>query len=319
LLNLVTGGTGFLGSHLVDALVSRGDDVIIVDNLLTGNIRNIEAALETGRATFLYADIGQPQTALDQLLKAVTAGRSISRIYHLVSTVNSDGVDVPGDALTLNSIGTMSLIEISLRHGARFLYAATSEFYGFPEPGLSSGKVDSTEERARYDEGNLFGEVSVSVAVRSRGLNGGLVRFFGCYGPRMTAANGRLIPALHEAAFSNAPFYLHGTGLQTLSMTFVDDAIRLLLRVMDHPKAFLQPVNIGNDEALTVLQIVETFARVAGVSLDVRFATPHEVGSQSSRPEFTVARSLGWSPTVSLEDGLRRTIDWMRSVSLNYV
>jgi len=324
LLNVVTGGAGFLGSHLVDALVARGDDVIIVDNLSTGNIRNVEGAIETGRATFLYADVGQAQSALESLLEPVLAGRPIARIYHLASAASPEAYGAfPWETLTVNSLGTMSLIGVALRHGARFLYASTSEIYGdplvHPQPESYFGNVDPIGERACYDEGKRFGEASVSVAVRSRGLDGRLVRFFNCYGPRMSAADGRLIPALHEAAISNTPFEVHGTGLQTRSMTFVDDAISLLLTVMDRPQLWLQPVNIGNDEERTVLEIAESFARVAGVPFDVRFVPPRPGDPQRRRPDLTIARSLGWSPTVPLESGLRKTIDWMRSVSLNYV
>ena len=187
MLSLVTGGAGFVGSHLVDALLLRGDDVIIVDNLSTGNVRNIGAATESGRATFVYLDVAQTTDALRAALEPALAGRRISRLFHLASPASPDAYGShPWETLAVNGLGTMSLIDIALEHGARFLFTSTSEVYGdplvHPQPETYFGNVDPIGLRACYDEGKRFAEAAVSVAIRSRGLDGRLTRFFNCYG-----------------------------------------------------------------------------------------------------------------------------------------
>ena len=229
----------------------------------------------------------------------------------------------PWETLAVNSVGTMSLIDLALEHGARFLYTSTSEIYGdplvHPQPESYFGNVDPVGERACYDEGKRFSEAAVSVAVRSRGLDARIVRFFNCYGPRMSAADGRLIPALFEAVAAPRPLPIHGTGLQTRSMTFVDDAIALLQIVMARPAERLQPVNIGSDDERSVLEIAEAFASAAGVPFEIEKLAARPADPQRRKPDLTLARSFGWAPTTPLEAGLRTTIDWFRSASLSYV
>ena len=323
--SLVTGGAGFLGSHLVDRLLRDGDDVIIVDNLSTGSLRNIEGAIESARCTFVFADVAQPIASLRQELEAGLKRRRLSRIYHLASPASPDAYGAhPWETLAVNGMGTMSLIELALEHGARFLYTSTSEIYGdplvHPQPETYFGNVDPIGERACYDEGKRFGEAAVSVAVRSRKLDGRIVRFFNCYGPRLSPADGRLIPSLHEATVANRPLPIHGTGLQTRSMTYVDDAIDLLLLVMEgQTPNRLQPMNIGNDDERSVLEIAEAFARAAGVPFDVEMLPARPADPQRRKPDLSLARSLGWAPKTSLESGLRITLDWLQSVNPTYV
>jgi nucleoside-diphosphate-sugar epimerase len=323
-LSLVTGGAGFVGSHLVDALLKRGDEVIIVDNLSTGNVRNIGSATESGRATFVYLDVAQSTDALRSGIEPALAGRRLARIFHLASPASPDAYGShPWETLAVNGLGTMSLIDIALEHGARFLFTSTSEIYGdplvHPQPESYFGNVDPIGVRACYDEGKRFAEAAVSVAVRSRGLDGRLTRFFNCYGARMSPADGRLIPALAEAASAGRPFPIHGTGLQTRSMTYIEDAIRLLMLVVEAPQGTLQPVNIGNDEERTVLEIAEAFARASGLPFVVEHLPAREGDPQRRKPDLTIARSLGWAPQVGLEEGLRSTIAWLSEVSLTYV
>jgi nucleoside-diphosphate-sugar epimerase len=314
MLNLVSGGAGFLGSHLVNALVDGGDHVIIVDNLSTGQVRNLEYALSSGRATFVYADVAVPHRQMAKIVADATRTK-IDRIYHLASPASPEayGAD-PWGTLAVNGLGTMSLIETALDHGSRFLFTSTSEIYGdplvHPQPESYFGNVDPIGPRSCYDEGKRFGEAAVAAAVRARNLDARIVRLFNCYGPGMSEADGRLIPALIEAVQAGKPFPIHGTGKQTRSMTYVSDAVDLIRRVMDSQQATLAPVNVGNDDERSVEEIAQALARVAGVAYSAIHLSAREQDPQRRRPDITFARSFGWSPSTSLEDGLFATYRW---------
>ena len=324
MLSLVTGGAGFLGSHLVDRLLRDGEEVVIADDLSTGNVRNIEAAVQSGKCTFIFCDVAQPFEALRSALAMGLRRRKLGKIYHLASPASPDAYSSrPWETLRVNSVGTMSLVELALEHGARFLYASTSEIYGdplvHPQPETYFGNVDSLGERACYDEGKRFGEAAVSTAARTQGLDARIVRFFNCYGPRMSAADGRLIPALYAASLANRPLPIHGSGKQTRSMTYVADAIELLSIVMERETNSLEAVNVGNDDERTVLEIAEAFSAAAGIPFEIERLAARPSDPQRRRPDLTLAHSLGWSPATTLEAGLAATLDWLRSVSLSYV
>jgi nucleoside-diphosphate-sugar epimerase len=322
MLNLVTGGAGFLGSHLVNALVDEGERTIIIDNLSTGHVRNLEHALSTGRATFAYADVAVSSQELSDIIARATKGR-VDRIFHLASPASPEayGAD-PWGTLAVNGLGTMSLIELALEHGARMLYASTSEVYGdplvHPQPESYFGNVDPIGPRSCYDEGKRFGEAAMAAASRTRGLDARLVRFFNCYGPGMSEADGRLIPALVDAVLQHKPFPIHGTGRQTRSMTYVDDAIALLRIVMETPQQVLAPVNVGNDEEASVEEIARTLAAIAGVDYNPVHLPPREQDPQRRKPDLTRAKSLGWSPSTPLREGLRATFRWFQEARLVY-
>ena len=203
---------------------------------------------------------------------------------------------------------------MALDHGSRFLFASTSEIYGdplvHPQPESYFGNVDPIGPRSCYDEGKRFGEAAVAAAVRARNLDGRIVRLFNCYGPYMSEGDGRLIPALIEAARARRPFPIHGTGKQTRSMTYVSDAVDLVRRVMEGKPAMLAPVNVGNDDERSVEEIARTLARVAGVEYSADYLPSREQDPQRRRPDITLARTLGWSPSTSLEDGLFATYRW---------
>jgi nucleoside-diphosphate-sugar epimerase len=314
MLNLIAGGAGFVGSHLANALVDNGDRVIIVDNLSTGHVRNLEHALSSGRATFLYTDVAVPHSQMVKLVADATPAK-IDRIYHLASPASPEayGAD-PWGTLAVNGLGTMTLIELALHHGSRFLFASTSEIYGdplvHPQPESYFGNVDPIGPRSCYDEGKRFGEAAVAAGVRARNLDGRIVRLFNCYGPYMSEGDGRLIPALIEAARAGRPFPIHGTGKQTRSMTYVSDAVDLVRKVMESKPAMLAPVNVGNDDERSVEEIARTLARVAGVEYSADYLPSREQDPQRRRPDITLARTLGWSPSTSLEDGLFATYRW---------
>ena len=318
--NLVTGGAGFLGSHLVNALVDDGDRTIIVDNLSTGHVRNLEHALSSGRATFVYADVAVPYRRLAEIVGDATKAK-IDRIYHLASPASPDayGAD-PWGTLAVNSLATMSLVELALDQGARFMFSSTSEIYGdpavHPQPEDYFGNVDPIGPRSAYDEGKRFGEAVVAAAVRAHGLDGRIVRLFNCYGPGMDKADGRLIPALIEALLDGKPFPIHGTGRQTRSLTYVADAVELIRLVMESRQSTLAPVNVGSDDERSVEEIGRALAAVAGVEFACVYLASREQDPQRRRPNLTRARTFGWAPSTTLEDGMLATYRWFRDARL---
>jgi nucleoside-diphosphate-sugar epimerase len=321
-VSLVSGGAGFVGSHLVRALIERGEEVLIIDDLSTGEVRNLEAPVAHGRATFIHADVAVPRAHLAELV----AGAGVERlhaIYHLASPASPEAYNAhPWETLKVNSIGTMSLIELAIDHGARMLYTSTSEIYGdplvHPQPESYFGNVDPIGPRACYDEGKRFGEAAMSSAIRAKGLDGRLVRLFNCYGPMMDMHDGRLVPALVEAALAGKRLPIQGTGTQTRSMTYVADAVALILLVMDGAQTSLQPVNVGNDDERSVFEIARALASVAGIPFDVEYFPAREADPQRRKPDLTIARRLGWAPTTSLEDGLRQTMAWFKNERLSF-
>jgi nucleoside-diphosphate-sugar epimerase len=315
MLHLVTGGAGFLGSHLTNALVDDGHTVIVMDNLSTGHVRNLEHAVSTGRATFVYADVAKPASELRDLI-AQASTEPLARIYHLASPASPKAYgDHPWETLQVNAIGTMALIEIAIEQKARFLYASTSEIYGdplvHPQPESYFGNVDPIGPRSCYDEGKRFGEAAVATGVRSLGLDGRLVRFFNCYGPAMDDADGRLIPELFHAIEAGLPLPIHGTGKQTRSMTYIADAIAMLRAAMEREQTALQPVNIGSDEERTIEEIARAVAKVAGIAFNPIYLDAREADPQMRKPDLTLARSYGMAPLTTLEDGLRATYRWL--------
>lgn len=315
MLHVVTGGAGFLGSHLSNALVDAGEHVVIIDNLSTGHVRNLEHAVSSGRVTFIYGDVAAPAETVQDMLRDALGNANVDRIWHLASPASPEAYGAhPWETLAVNGLATMSLIEFALEQRARFLFASTSEIYGdpqvHPQPESYFGNVDPIGPRSCYDEGKRFGEATVAAAVRARGLDGRLVRFFNCYGPMMETGDGRLVPALIEAVLNGRPMPIQGTGKQTRSMTFVDDAIELLRLVMERPQTHLQPINIGNDDERSVEDIARAVAAVAGASFEPVYEAAREGDPQRRKPDLTLARSYGWRPSTSLHSGLRVTWRW---------
>ncbi|HEY8313071.1 MAG TPA: NAD-dependent epimerase/dehydratase family protein [Candidatus Baltobacteraceae bacterium] len=319
---IVTGGAGFVGSHLVDRLSATEKNVIVMDDLSSGRIANLESALSSGRATFVYADIAQGADRLRDDVRAATTER-ITEIYHLASPASPEAYGAhPWETLSVNAIGTMSLIEIALEQQATLLFASTSEVYGDPainpQPETYFGNVNPIGPRACYDEGKRFGEAAMSVASSVRGLNGRIVRLFNCYGPRMQLDDGRLIPSLIDAIMKNQPLPIHGSGEQTRSLTYVDDIVEGLIHVARMPMTRLLPVNLGNDEELSVLALAQMVCSVAGVPFASAQLPARPEDPQKRRPELSRARSFGWQPTTSVEDGLRKTYEWFMATALAY-
>lgn len=311
---LVTGGAGFVGSHLVDRLCALGKRVIVMDNLSSGRIGNLEWAIREGGAIFAYFDVSSPcATVLGDLLKST--GEPLEAIYHLASPASPDAYGAhPWETLSVNAVGTMSLIELALEHKATLVFTSTSEVYGDPlvnpQPETYFGNVNPIGPRACYDEGKRFAEAAISVAVSRRGLDARVVRLFNCYGPRMQMNDGRLVPALIDAAIRRAPLPVHGNGEQTRSLTYVDDVVSGILHVQQCAMPELTPINLGNDEELSVIEVAKKVAAICGVPFSCEYLPARSEDPQRRRPDLQRAALYGWRPTTSVDDGLSKTVAW---------
>jgi nucleoside-diphosphate-sugar epimerase len=320
----VTGGAGFLGSHLVDALLEEGGEVVILDNMSTGSLRNIDAAMRTGRATFLYLDVAKPLSEIRGAIIEAARSKRFHQIFHLASPPRL-GVPErhPWGALSANAIGTMALIDFAIEERARLIYASSSEIYGKPSalpiPESHIGNVDPIGPAACYDEGKRFGEAAVSVAAKRRALDGRIVRLFDCYGPRMRSSQGSVISNFADAVIAGRPLPIPGDGRQKRSLTYVADAIRLLLIVARTPRMGLAPVNVGSQQEWTVLEIAEMSARIAGVPFLVEHVDAHVDDLGAGVPDLTRAMSLGYEPQTTLDAGLSKMFDDLRGKVEVYV
>ncbi len=281
---VVTGGAGFIGSHLVDRLIDDGMHVAAIDNLSNGRVANLERAIQRGAATFVYVDASTEDVDLLRLIREAGAD-NIQEVYHLSSPATAEE--------------TFATIELARKYSARYLFATTHEH---------------TESDVRN------GESSVRAAIRNRGLRGAVVRIFDCYGPRMELDGSRLVPALLEAALREQPLPIHGTGRQTHSMAYVDDIVTGLTTIARSNFADAQPFNLGTEERRTVEEIVRTFARVAGIRYTPDFR-PHleRNGVDCEPPRFDRAGALGWRALTPLERGLSATYRWYVDEAFAYI
>jgi len=285
-----------------------------MDDLSSGRLANLEWAIREGGATFVYWDVSAPASETIAEVRKATQ-RPLEAIYHLASPASPEAYGAhPWETLSVNAVGTMSLIELALQDRALLLFTSTSEVYGDPlvnpQPETYFGNVNPIGPRACYDEGKRFGEAAMSVAIAKRGLNGRIVRLFNCYGPRMDARDGRLIPALIGAALNKQPLPIHGNGLQTRSLTYIDDVVGGILHVArcEFPRA--TPVNLGNDEELSVIEIAKRVANVCGVEFVAEHLPPRPEDPSRRRPDLTRAHAVGWAPTTSVDEGIAKTVSW---------
>ncbi|HEX8571008.1 MAG TPA: UDP-glucuronic acid decarboxylase family protein [Caulobacteraceae bacterium] len=306
---LVAGGAGFLGSHLVDALLAQGDHVITLDNLQTGRRQNIEHLRREPRFEFIEADIVRP-------LPASLKARKFDRIFNLACPASPPHYQAdPEHTLLTSVVGTHALLKLAERSGARFLMASTSEVYGDPEmhPQKETywGHVNPTGIRACYDEGKRAAETLCFDFDRHDRVEVRVARIFNTYGPRLPAEDGRVVSNVVNQALTGEDITVYGDGSQTRSFCFVEDLIDGLMRLMAHDGPQPGPVNLGNPTELTINELVERVVEMTNsVSRIVRRPLPKD-DPQRRRPDITKAgRLLGWQPRTSVEDGLEATIAW---------
>jgi dTDP-glucose 4,6-dehydratase len=300
--SVVSGGAGFLGSHLCDYLLEQGHRVICVDNLDTGSLQNIEHIRNGEDFLFLNHDLTDP-FLLDE---------PVDYVFHLASPASPiDYLRLPLHTLKVGSYGTHHMLGLAKFKRARFLLASTSEVYGdpqvHPQPETYWGHVNPIGPRGVYDEAKRYAEALVMAYHRQQGVDTAIARIFNTYGPRMRPHDGRAIPTFLRQALENKPLTVFGDGSQTRSFCFVADEIRGLYLLATSGEHL--PVNIGNPRELTLLELAETVIRVTGSKSEIVFEALPVDDPQVRQPDITRARQvLGWEPEVELEEGLARTL-----------
>jgi dTDP-glucose 4,6-dehydratase len=299
---VVTGGAGFLGSHLCDALLARGHRVICIDNFETGSLANIKH-LSSDRFEFMHANVIEPFFVEDP----------VDVVYHFASPASPiDYLRLPLHTLKVGSYGTHNALGLAKRHRARFLTASTSEVYGdpqvHPQPESYWGHVNPIGPRGVYDEAKRYAEALTMAYHRQQGVDTAIVRIFNTYGPRMRPHDGRAIPTFLRQALQDKPITVFGDGSQTRSFCYVDDLIEGIIRLAE--SGVHQPVNIGNPHEFTLLELARTVIEVTGSRSEIVFEALPTDDPHVRRPDISLAREvLGWQPTVELREGLRRTLD----------
>jgi dTDP-glucose 4,6-dehydratase len=299
---LVTGGAGFLGSHLCDELLGRGHRVICVDNLETGSLANIEH-IRTDDFVHLNIDIIEPYFVDER----------IDVVYHLASPASPiDYLRLPLHTLKVGSYGTHQTLGLAKKHRARFLTASTSEVYGdpkiHPQPESYWGHVNPIGPRGVYDEAKRYAEALTMAYHRQQGVDTAIVRIFNTYGPRMRPHDGRAIPTFLRQALQDRPITVFGDGLQTRSFCYVDDLIRGIIALAE--SGYHDPVNVGNPHEFTLLELAEAVLEVTGSRSEIVFEALPVDDPQVRQPDISLAREiLDWEPAVELREGLRRTIE----------
>jgi dTDP-glucose 4,6-dehydratase len=303
---VVAGGAGFLGWHVCHALLARGDEVVAVDNLVTGSRKNIESLADQPGFTFQFAD--------------VSAGAHVDGPVDVVMNLASpaspiDFAVIPIEILRVGSVGTNNLLDLALAKGARFFQASTSEVYGDPteHPQRESywGHVNPIGPRSVYDEAKRFGEALTMAYHRVHGLEVRMVRIFNTYGPHMRPDDGRVVSNFITQALAGKPLTVFGDGSQTRSFCYASDEVAGFLAVLasDH----IGPVNIGNPGEFTVLELARLVLEITGSPSEVIFEDLPEDDPTQRCPDVALARTLGWEPKIALREGIERTTEWFRS------
>ena len=304
---LVTGGAGFLGSHLCEYFLKKGHQVICMDNLLTGTITNIEH-LQCEDFKFIKYDVTE---------YIYVAGK-IDYVLHFASPASPlDYLQLPIQTLKVGALGTHKALGLALEKGATFLLASTSEVYGdplvHPQKEEYWGHVNPVGPRGVYDEAKRFAEALTMAYHRYHGVNTKIVRIFNTYGPRMRPHDGRAIPTFIPQALKNQPITIFGDGSQTRSFCYVSDQIEGIYRLL--MSDCNDPVNIGNPHEMTVRQLAETIIRVTGSKSELIYKPLPVDDPQVRQPDIAKAKTLlGWEPVVNLEEGLKKTVAWFRSL-----
>ena len=303
---VVTGGAGFLGSHLCERLLADGDEVIALDNFLTGNPGNVAHLLENPAFRLVRADITD----------YIHVPGPVDQVLHFASPASPiDYLQLPIETMKVGSTGTLHALGLAKEKGARFLLASTSETYGdpqvHPQPETYWGHVNPVGPRGVYDEAKRYAEALTMAYKRTHDVDTVILRIFNTHGPRMRPNDGRAIPAFATQALTGQPITVAGDGSQTRSVIYVDDLIEGIMRLLRSD--LVGPVNIGNPHETSVLHLAETIKRLTDSDSEITFIERPTDDPSIRQPDITLAqRDLGWEPTVTFEDGLTRTIAYFR-------
>ncbi|MGI8983823.1 MAG: UDP-glucuronic acid decarboxylase family protein [Acidimicrobiales bacterium] len=306
---VVTGGAGFLGSHLCRELLGRGDTVVAVDNLVTGNIDNLGDITGHPDFSFFHSDVSN----------FLHVPGPVDAVLHFASPASpADFERIPIQILKVGSRGTLNTLGLANENGARYFLASTSEVYGdpavHPQPETYWGNVNPLGPRGVYDEAKRFAEALTMAYHRHHGVDVRIVRIFNTFGPYMRPDDGRVVSNFIVQALAGEPITIHGDGKQTRSFCYVDDEVRGLLALLDSD--YVGPVNIGNPHEFTVLDLAEKVLAVTGSSSGLRFLPRAVDDPAQRRPDLTLARTvLGWEPEVPLDEGLARTAAWFATAA----
>lgn len=305
---VVTGGAGFLGSHLCETLLARGHEVVAVDNLVTGNRANVAPLEKNPGFRYLHQDISE----------GLEVDGHVDVVLNFASPASPiDYARLPIETLRVGSLGTENALKLAHANKARFIQASTSEIYGdptvHPQPESYWGNVNTIGPRSCYDEAKRYGEAVVSAYRRALCVNTGMVRIFNTYGPRMRLDDGRVVPAFIGQALRGEDFTIFGDGKQTRSFCYVDDLVRGILALAESD--FPDPVNLGNPGEFTMLELAEVVRRIAGRGGNLVYRPFPQDDPKQRKPDIGRAKKvLGWEPKVPLEEGIRRTIEFFRGV-----
>lgn len=305
---VITGGAGFLGSHLCDRFIRDGHDVICVDNLITGSEDNIRHLLGRREFTFLEQDVSEH----------IEIDRNIDNVLHFASPASPiDYLVLPIQTMKVGSLGTHNALGLAKAKGARFLLASTSEVYGDPEihpqPESYWGSVNPIGVRGVYDEAKRFSEAMTMAYHRAHGLETRIIRIFNTYGSRMRPNDGRALPAFISQALANEPITIFGDGSQTRSFCYVDDLVEGIVRLLASDEVY--PVNIGNPEEISILNVAKEIIQLTGSSSELTLHPLPQDDPKVRQPDITRAKTiLGWAPTVARDEGLKKAIEYFREV-----
>ncbi|HWN45250.1 MAG TPA: UDP-glucuronic acid decarboxylase family protein [Thermoanaerobaculia bacterium] len=303
---VVTGGAGFLGSHLCERLIAEGHRVACVDNLVTGRTDNIQHLIGREDFQFIQHDVSNPFFVEGQ----------VDNVLHFASPASPvDYLELPIQTLKVGSLGTHNSLGLAKAKSARFLLASTSEVYGDPKEHPQKetywGNVNPVGPRGVYDEAKRFAEAMAMAYHRTHGLEVRIVRIFNTYGPRMRLRDGRVVPAFLQQALTGEPMTVFGEGKQTRSFCYVDDLVEGIWRLLNSDLA--QPCNIGNPHEMTILEFAETIRDAVGSDSEIELRPLPVDDPQTRQPDITLARTrLGWEPKVTLAQGLESTVEYFR-------
>lgn len=307
--SVITGGAGFIGSHLSDALLAAGHDVICVDNLITGSEVNVQKAKKSPNFSFLRHDI---------ILSAPDIQGDVDFVFNLASPASPADFNKLSEEIALvNSVGTIHMLEFAKTHKARYLEASTSEVYGEPKEHPQKetywGNVNPNGIRSCYDESKRFAEAITMIYVRKYNLDARIIRIFNTYGPRMRKDDGRVVSNFINQALEGKPLTVYGDGTQTRSFCYVSDLVAGMIKAIFTENLKGEVLNLGNPEEYKVKELAEKIKVLTGSSSAITFTTLPEDDPTQRRPDITKAKTiLGWEPVVSVDEGLKKTIEYYK-------